>query len=382
MLYVDDKIDLSGSSPQSDASHNNAVTFSQRKKLTLSGTKCYSMVVNKKKQQEPLELIIDPKKGTKVVPASEIVYLADVFNEKGNNDGLMQDRVRRGTKAIISIMSILQESDLGIHHMDVALLLYRALFLMTVLYNAQVWSNLRQKDLDLLKKMQTKFLKRIVGVSYSTCSSLVFLELGVLPIEYEIHIRQLCYLYRIVQLEESDPVYQMWVNMKAFADCGEKNWWAGVSELLKKYEITATIEEIKNMSKDTYKKMVKKAVNQEAHKVLSDECSSKKKTSQLQYSSLKLQPYMQKMNVENTRVLFQCRAKTLDIKDHRQYKYEDRMCRKCNDADETIEHILNCGYPPEDACDPLVLDLDADCDSWENVDKCVKRVVHFLNLFK
>jgi hypothetical protein len=329
-----------------------------------------------------MDLPIDSNKGTKVVPATEIVYLGDVFNEKADNSGLMQDRVRRGTKAVISITSILQESDLGSHHINVALLLYRALFLATVLYNAQVWSNLRQKDLDILKKMQTKFLKRIIGVAYSTCSSLVFLELGVLPIQYEIHIKQLCYLYRIVQLEESDPVYQMWLNMKSFADCGEKNWWADVSELLKKYAITATIAEIKLMSKDTYKNMVKKAVNQEALKVLSEECSSKKKTSELKHDSLKLQPYMQKMSVEKARLLFQCRAKTLDIKDHRQYKYEDRVCRRCNDVDETLEHILNCGYPPEDACDPLTLDLDAECDSWESVDKCVKRVQYFLNLYK
>jgi hypothetical protein len=51
LLYVDDKIDLSSNNNTSEESHENALRFSQRKKLTLSGTKCYSMVVNGKKHQ-------------------------------------------------------------------------------------------------------------------------------------------------------------------------------------------------------------------------------------------------------------------------------------------------------------------------------------------
>ena len=241
----------------------------------------------------------------------------------------MKDRVRRGTKAIVSITSILHETDLGSHHINVALLLYRSLFLSTVLYNAQVWSSLRQRDIDTLYRMQSKFLKRILGVSYSTCSSLVFLELGVLPIQYEIHIRQLCYLHRILQLEESDPVHQMWNNMRSYAEFGERNWWADVAKLLIKYKITLTIDEIKNMNKNPFKKMNKDAVRKEAVMSLTTECSSKKKTSNLCHEHLRIQPYIQKFNVNIVRILFQCRAKTLDIKDHRHYKYEDRVCRGC-----------------------------------------------------
>ena len=39
----------------------------------------------------------------KVLPAKEIVYLGDVFNEMGNNDGLIADRIKRGTKAMVTI---------------------------------------------------------------------------------------------------------------------------------------------------------------------------------------------------------------------------------------------------------------------------------------
>ena len=145
LLYVDDIIDLSSSVEDFFASHRNALLFANMKKLTLSGTKCYWMVMNRKSQDgEVLELRIGDEK--LVIPTSEIVYLGDVFNSLGNNDGLIADRVRRGTKAMITVASLLAETEVGTHHVDIMLLLYRCLFLATILFNSQTWSNLRKKD--------------------------------------------------------------------------------------------------------------------------------------------------------------------------------------------------------------------------------------------
>ena len=294
LLYVDDKIDMSSSLLSRSSSHCNAVTFSHSKKLTCSGTKCYSMGLNIGHDSLP-ELLIDPDAGTMVTPAGEVVYLGDIFNDKGNNDGLIKDRVDRGVKAIISITALLLESDLGKYHFNVALLLYQALFLSTVLFNSQTWSNLRNKDYDQLKKLQSKFIKRIVGVSYSTCTAFTFLELGILPIECEIHIRQLNYLHRILNLPEDDPVHEMWKNMTVFSECGEVNWWTGVSNLLEKYGLHQDLDKVKEMSKASFKELVKKQVRQYALNELLAECQSKKKTGNLTYSELKLDSYFTTM---------------------------------------------------------------------------------------
>ena len=87
LLYVDDKIDLSPSGPSSVVSHENAVGFSHRKKLTLSPPKSYSMVLNGKRECPP-ELLIDKSSGDKVTQTTEITNLGDVFNEKGNKKSL------------------------------------------------------------------------------------------------------------------------------------------------------------------------------------------------------------------------------------------------------------------------------------------------------
>ena len=150
LLYVDDVIDITTTLPDREEAHEQAVIFTKQNNLSLSGTKCYGLAMNT--DISPPTLTIDDLK--QVIPAEVIVYLGDLFNDKGNNDHLIQDRVRRGTKASICISALIQETNLGMHEISVWLLLYRALFLSTVLFNSQTWSCLRQKDLDKLKVIE------------------------------------------------------------------------------------------------------------------------------------------------------------------------------------------------------------------------------------
>ncbi len=141
LIYVDDIIDLSCTIEDYLNAHQNALHFTLRKKLRLSGTKCFTMVMNKKPEVTLPILKIDEL--FKVLETMEITYLGDVFNQKGNNDGLLADRLKRGTKAMITISALMAEADVGVHHINILLLLYRSLFLSTVLFNSQTWSNLR-----------------------------------------------------------------------------------------------------------------------------------------------------------------------------------------------------------------------------------------------
>ena len=167
LLYVDDVIDLSCLLKDYLSAHQNALLFKKMKKLTHSGTKCFSMILNGQHIDEELPvLMLDDT--AKVIITREIAYLGDIFNSLGNNDGLIADRVKRGTKAMITIAALMAEIEVGIHHVNVMLLLYRALFLSTVLFNSSTWSNLRKKDLDSLKTLQLKFLKRITVNRFTT----------------------------------------------------------------------------------------------------------------------------------------------------------------------------------------------------------------------
>ena len=346
LAFVDDMLDVSLTWEDANESHENSVTFSFKKKMNHKSSKCKSLLTNKKKKDPLPELII----GEDVIEnASTIEYLGDIFNSKGDNTDMIKDRIQRGTAAMISIEAILADLQLGTHTVSVYLLLYHSLFLSTMLFNSQAWSNLTKKDLENLQTCQLKMLKKIIGGARSTSNAFTFLELGVLPISYEIHKRQLSFLHHILNLDEEDPVKKMYNNMKQLP--GEGNWCNCVAKLLEVYNISMGEEEIKSCSKEAFKRIVKKAITEVALKNLKKECSNQKKTASLIYSKLKPQDYLSKLYPWQSKLITRCRSKTLDIKTHQSFKYNDTLCRWCNLEEETLSHIINCGEDPLQAID-------------------------------
>ena len=155
--------------------------------------------------------------------------------------------------------------------------------------------------------------------------------------------RQLMFLHRILNLEASDPVQMAFQNQMALHDAGETNWWSGVKTKLIEYNITLSLSEIKDLSREVFSNRVKKAVTTTALKELTLECSTLKKTSTLQYKDLATQDYLLHLFPDQARTVFKWRSRTLDLKSHLSYKYNDLLCRGCKEADEDVEHIINCG---------------------------------------
>ena len=336
LVWVDDTLDLSISAKNAEKSHEKALLFGRKKKVPYSKTKCKGMVVNGKKKDISPELYIDE---VKMEIVQLIEYLGDVINSKGDYSDLVKDRIKRAMSAMVRIEALVKETGLGVHTVSVHLLLYQALFLSCITFNSQAWSNIKETDMDQLEKMQLKCLKKILQLPRSTTNSFVFLEFGEVPIRYIIDRNQLSFLHHIVHLEDDDPVKVMWQQMKRFV--GEKNWWFRVQGLMTKYGIT--MDHVQTMRKSTYKKLVKENVRMVALASLTKQCGEKTKTEMLRYSSLNPQEYLLQLFPNQAKAILQCRSKSLDIKEYRQYMYKDMVCRLCEKADETLDHVVNCG---------------------------------------
>ena len=54
-------------------------------------------------------------------------------------------------------------------------------------------------------------------------------------------------------------------------------------------------------------------------------------------------------NTELSKVIFKMRGKTLEIKDHKKWKYDDNLCVGCSTNIETENELLSCpGYCEKD----------------------------------
>ena len=72
--------------------------------------------------------------------------------------------------------------------------------------------------------------------SGSTPVAATYLEMGVLPIEYEIDIRRLGFLWTILQKNNDDPVRMVYTEMLKYHF--EENWAYDVMKLRRKYGLS------------------------------------------------------------------------------------------------------------------------------------------------
>lgn len=224
----------------------------------------------------------------------------------------------------------------GVQALQILLLLYKTIFLPTVLYNSQSWTRLTKAETRKLSYSNEIPAKNTTRPG-STSNSATLLELGIISIECEINIRKVKYLHH-TQL----------VYMEQLKYSHESNWANELKNIRIKDHIEISDAEIKMMNKDEWKGMVNRQVYKAALETLNDECAVQKKTSHLTpYPKIKTQKYLKIMNTKMARTYFQLRTGTLDIKTERQYKYQDTRCRLCDNGEEDIQHIVNkcCKMP-------------------------------------
>ena len=80
-------------------------------------------------------------------------------------------------------------------------LYYKAVFLPRMIYNCESWSNMTSKDIAELQRGQLHYLRSIIEVPKSTFIAAVYLEFGVLPIQYKVEL--IVILFKIYFAEKS-----------------------------------------------------------------------------------------------------------------------------------------------------------------------------------
>ena len=105
---------------------------------------------------------------------------------------------------------------------------------------------------------------------------------------------------------------------------------------------------------------MKKAIEGTAFLDLCTQCSSLKKTSSLRYECFGTQDYLLKLFPGQARTVFKWRSKTLDLKSHSTYKYDDELCRGCGTCNESAEHVVNCNQEHVEVVDIAALHIITD----------------------
>ena len=209
---------------------------------------------------------------------------------------------------------------------------------MSILFNSQSWTHITQTQIKDLRRIQLKYLKRMLQAPDGTPNCITFLELGILPIEFEIHKRQLVFLHHIVHLDPSEYILQLYHQQLLFQF--EHNWANNTKLLLHKYNLQH-IDPL-SKSREEWKLTVASAIQNAAFHELKVESSKHTKSYLLQYDTFELQEYLYTCPVDIASFIFRLRARILNCKNNHHKSHLNLTCSACHIEIETQKHIINC----------------------------------------
>ena len=316
---------------------------------TNSETLCQELYVGEWKN----EMQYDPQTGeskmneyfagnVKMQTTKEQKYLGDILSSDGTHTKNVQERRNKGYGIINQILQILESTYFGKYHFEIAIVLRESLFLSSILLNSEAWVNYSEKDIRMLEQCDEVLLSRIIECDKNSSNALKYLELGVIPIRFEIMKRKLMFLQYILKQNKNSMIYKI---LKAIeAEPIKKDFVFICKKYLEALKIKKTFEEIGNMSKIQLKKLLKEKIRSEALIFLKDQQLKQEKIKHIEYKDLKMQDYLSEgdRKIAISKIIYKARGKILDIKFQKRWKYDDLQCEGCQQNIESGEEILKC----------------------------------------
>ena len=164
LLFVDDTFDANEDPAETVESHNEVMNFSDSKRLGMNYIKCALLALNKKMHYKTPTLLIGDEK---IAQVDHTKFLGDIINEKGTNTHMIDDKVTKARAAMVSSLALCSELTLGVYLMKASIIMYNSVFLATLLFNCQAWTNLTKTD---IKNQNYVAMDPIAQIEKHVCS--------------------------------------------------------------------------------------------------------------------------------------------------------------------------------------------------------------------
>ena len=164
---------------------------------------------------------------------------------------------------------------------------------------------------------------------------------------FELMKRKTLFLQYILQQEKQSMMYKVF---EATINEPIKNDFVNTcKKYLEELNITLSFEEIRNLSRWKFKKIVKEKVEIAAFKYLLEwknnpgRDGKMSKVYNIKYDKFEMQQYLyDNSNTNISKFIAKARAKSLELKTHKSWKYNDKLCSGCSMREESGDEILSC----------------------------------------
>ena len=123
----------------------------------------------------------------------------------------------------------------------------------------------------------------------------------------------------------------------------KNDWVLQIQDDLLKCKIDLNDEEISQMKKEKFKRIVKSSIHQLSGEYLTKQMEKHSKSENLCLTD-NIQNYLVNVNttVKQKKLLFLLRSRMFPVKTNFQQSYSDLLCSLCSKAEESQQHLLLC----------------------------------------
>ena len=266
-------------------------------------------------------------------------YLGFVISSKGNNMENITAVRNKSIGVISKIFDKLKSLNLKQYYFECSAIFFNVILRGSILYACETYYGLTESQLRTIERIEENYLRKVFGTSKGCPIVQLYLEFGVWPARFEIMKRRCLFLKTILNENENSKMYKFF--QLQLENPVKGDWVSGVLKDLQVLEIEKSFCEIKLMTIQTFKDLLRRKIKQQALKYL--ESLRGIKGREIKYSELKLAEYLQpiyaKISIDERRKIFAMRNKMIqEVEDN--FGNHDKICI-CKET-ESMKHIYNC----------------------------------------
>ena len=336
VVFVDDVTGAGGIDAVNNTIYNCSM-MEERKKMTFNNKrgKTEYMVVGKF-DEEIRTLSRRVKKGT-ISRVEEHKMLGTWIDETGEYGINTKKKKEKLPFMVSTVRRQASPKTIGIYSVEGRLKLAETVIIKSILYNAEGFPSHTDAEIKELESVQLNILTSLLELPRSTPYCALLMEVGWWTMKARIIHAKLMLYHNIKRSNDRRVIKQL---VKAQEnEIRETTWLAGVKQEIEKLGI---VLDVNNTLKSTWKREVKKRINEEMEKEIRGKCALSKKARWVQNDVYERKKYLEgRVDLTTAKKILRTRLNMCRLPGN--YKNNgEGMCPLCEEGEGSTEHYFTC----------------------------------------
>ena len=271
---------------------------------------------------------------------AEQKYLGFILSSSGDNMANIRALQKKSIGIIRKIFTKLHSLNLQQYYFEVGMTFMNVMLRSSILYACETCYNLKEAEIRQIERIEESFMRQLIKTTKGCPINQIYLELGQPPARYDIYKLRMFFLKYILDQEEESTIYKMFNLQLQHPTKGD--WASTTSNDMKHLNINLSMDDVKKMSLNKFKSLVKVKCQEGAYNYLMNKRGSK--GSEVIYPRVEMSEYFlpnNELSIEDKRKLFSIRNKMYQISSNFCSKKNNTSKCVCQET-EDMEHIYFC----------------------------------------